>query len=345
MVSFPYNTTDFAFTLEDSFISFSTENADTYFELFLLISYYDFFSAEEKQKTLEYKIPLLNKAQTFNVGRKIHRYLSSLTAYTNTFGFMYKTATVTFIATEINNSDGSSSGSEVLYDVQFIAGKKPKLLENNTALLSNNTSYERVTEKGMFIVNVLLPAGDHVLKVYKNALEQTAETVTVTDNNNVFSKKINIKDFNGTKGDVFKFVVAETSIKKSVVVFPNNVSSKQLVFIDEFKLFRVLECTGHYSFPDEYDQITHTYYRNLVEVLEVIETTETNMLNINTGWVLKTDTETLSTLSKNKRAFLIENNEQILDMVVKAKKLTKEDTEAELYEYDLEFQINHNSNA
>lgn len=345
MVSFPYNTTDFAFTLEDSFISFSTETADTYFDLKVTITSFDFFSVVEKEKVLEYKIPLLNQAQTFNVGRKIHRYLANLTAYTNTFGFMYKTAKVTFEATEINTADETTVSTETLENVPFIAGRKPKLLENNIALLSNNINYERVTEKGLFIVNLLLPIGKHVLKVFKNGVEQSTTTLTVAGDHNVFSKKINVKDFNGTKGDVFQFAVANTSIKKNFVVFPNNVTSKHLVFIDEFKLFRVLECTGHYSFPDEYDQITHTYYRNLVEVLEIIETTETNKLKINTGWVLKTDTETLSTISKFKRVFLIENDEQILDMVIKAKKLTKEDSEAELYEYDLEFQINHNSNA
>jgi len=345
MVSFPYNTTDFAFTLEDSFISFSTETADTYFDLKVTIISFDFFSAVEKEKVLEYKIPLLNQEQTFNVGRKIHRYLANLTAYTNTFGFMYKTAKVTFEATEINNSDGTTETTVSLENVKFIAGKRPKLIEANTALLSNNIKYERVTENGLFIVNLLLPAGDHVLKVYKNDVERITEAIAVTDDYNVFSKKINIQDLFGTKGDLLKVSLDGTSIQKTYVVFPNNVSSKQLVFIDEFKLFRTIECTGHYSFPDEYDQITHTYYRNLVEVLEVIETTETNKFKINTGWVLKTDTETLSTLSKNKRVFLIENNEQILDMVSISKKLTKEDSEAELYEYDLEFQINHNSNA
>jgi hypothetical protein len=340
MVNFPYNTTDFAFTLEDSFIEFSTENEDTYFDLKVTITYFDFFSEVEKEKVLEYKIPLLNQAQSFNVGRKIHRYLASLTTYTNTFGFMYKTAKVTFIATEFNIADDSEASTDTLTDVQFIAGEKPKLLENNIALLSNNTNYERITEKGLFIVHFLLPIGSHVLKLNKNGSEAASENIVVTEGNNVFSKKITAENFNATKGDVFNIKIDGTSFAKTFVIFPNNISSKLLIFIDKFKLFRVLECTGHFSFPDEYSQITHTYKQNLVEVLEIVDTKEINKFNINTGWVLKTDTETISSISKAKKVFLIENDTQVLALVPIAKKLTKEDSEAELYEYDLEFQIN-----
>ena len=344
MVTYPYNTTDFAFTLEDVFINFATETPDTYFDLKITITYYDFFSEIAKEKVLDYKIPLLNQAQRYNVGRKIHRYLANLSSYTGVFGFMYKTAKVTFLATEYTIADNTEVSTSTLIDVKFIAGEKPKLLENNIALLSNNTNYERITEKGLFIVNFLLPSGIHILKVYKNGSEVASETINASDTNHVFSKKIIAENFNAKKGDVFKLQIVGSSIAKSFVIFPNNISSKILIFIDTFKLFRVLECTGHYSFPDEYTQITHQYKRNLVEVLEIVDTEEINKFNINTGWVLKTDTETIASISKIKKVFLISDDVQVLDMVPIAKKLTKEDSENELYEYDLIFQINK-SNA
>lgn len=342
MVTFPYNTTDFAFTLEDLFIAFSTEKANTYFDLKVTIKYFDFFSTIEKEKILEYKIPLFNQEQKYNVGRKIHRNLPSLKAYANIFGLQYKTAKVSFLATEINIADGTTESTATLNDVKFIAGPKPRLLANNVAILSTNTNYERTTENGFFICNFLLTEGNHTVKVFKNGVESLSEGITATAADNVFSKKIIVKDFSGAKGDVFTIKIDGTTIQKTFVVFPNNLQSKQLVFADSFKLFRSLECTGHFSFPDAFNQITHKYKRNLVEILEVVTTEQTNKFKINTGWLLKTDTETLHTLSLSKKAFLVENNKQILELAPIAKKLIKEDSDAGLYEYDLEFQINKN---
>jgi hypothetical protein len=340
MVIFPYNTTDFSFTLEDVFIQFSTENVNTYFDLKIIITYFEFFSSEEKSKILEYKIPLFNNQQSENVGRKIHRYLANSPVYASEFGFQYKTAKVTFLATEINIGDKTTASTTLLADVKFIAGPEPSLLSNNNALLSANTNYERVTENGLFIVNLLLSEGNHTLKVLKNNIEVQTEDITATATDNVFSKKIVVKDFSGAKGDVFEVLLENTTIKKTFVVFPNNVHSKQLVFVDKNKLFRSLECTGHFSFPNKYDQITHNYKRNLVEVLEIIETEKVNNLKLNTGWVLKTDTETTDALLSSKKTYLVENNISTLEMVPLAKKQTEEDSDEELYAYDLEFQIN-----
>lgn len=339
MVTFPYNTNDFAFTLEDLFILFSTETANTYFDLTVTITYFEFFSSTEKIKVLEYKIPLFNQAQTYNVGRKIHRNLATPDVYANAFGFQYKTAAVSFLATEINTA-GTTVSSTVLNDIKFIAGKRPSLLESNKALLSTNTNYERVTQNGFFIVNFLLIAGNYTIKVFKNGIQEQSEEITTTAADNIFSKKIIVKDFLGVKGDVFEIAVLNTSIKKTFVVFPDNETSKQLVFVDSFNLFRSLECTGHFSFTNEYDQITHNYKRNLVEILEIVTTEKVNKLQLNTGFVLKTDTETIDALLDAKKVYLVENNVVFLEMVPLAKKQTGEDSTQELYAYDLEFQIN-----
>lgn len=340
MVVFPYNATDFAFTLDDVFINFSTTTADTFFDLEITIKYYDFFSSTEKTQVLEYKIPLFNLQQKENVGRKIHRFLSRPGKYENTFGFQYKTAKVSFVAKEIQISDETVVNTTDLNDVKFIPGPKPILLDDNCALLSTNTNPERVTKNGLFIINLLLKSGNQTIKIFKNDIEIATESITATDEDNVFSKKIIVENYSGAQGDVFEVQLINTSIKKSFIVFPDGEHSKQLVFVDNYKLFRSLECTGHFSFPTDYNQIIHKYKRNLVEVLEVIETEKTEKIKVNTGFILKTSTESIDTLLSEKQAYLVENNSAVLDLVPLAKKIVKEDSDAALYEYDLEFQIN-----
>ena len=340
MVVFPYNTTDFAFTLNDVFINFSTQEVNTFFEITISIKYFDFYGAVEKTKVLEYKIPLVNKAQIYNVGRIIHRYLAEAPVFSNQFGFQFKTAKVSFEVREIEIADASVVETISLNDVSFIAGPTPKLTDNNAALLSTNTNFERITENGFFIVNMLVPEGEHTIKLLKNDNIVSSETINATTLENVYSKKITAKEYSGKKGDVFTVQLNVSEIKKSVVVFPNNVQSHQVVFTDQFKLFRSLEATGHHSFPKEYKQITQKYKRNLIEILEIVSTEKVNSLRLDTGWLLKSDTETIDSLLDNKHAYLVENNQVSLEMVPISKKMTGEDSDEALYGYNLEFQIN-----
>ena len=340
MVTFPYNTTDFAFTLENTPILFSTENDDTYFTMKITISYYEFSENTPIVKELNEKIPLFKKAQKLFVGPKIHRYLSKQNEFSNTFGFLCKTSTVSFEIEEINSDDNTVEDTITLNNVKFIPGPKPTFIQNNVALLSTNSNKERVTKNGQFFVAFLLPSGEHTLKLFKNESEVESELVTATDEDNVFLKKIVIKDFSGAKADVFTFKINETTVEKSFVVFPENKNSKQLLFVGNYNYLRSLECTGNFSFEKEYNPITQNYVRNLEEVLEVITNEKKNYLTINTGWILKSETETIETLLDSKKVILVDNDQVVLEMVPKTKKIVGEDSEKFLYSYDLNFQIN-----
>lgn len=341
MVTFPYNTTDFFFTLDDTkVLQVSSANATSYFTLKATITFYDFHSAVAKEKVLEYKLPLFKGAQTYVIGRKVHRFLAKQKTFSNTFGFIIKTTTVDFEVKEIDSSDDTVLDTQTLTAVKFIPGPIPKLKSGNVAILSTNSNHERVTKDGLFLVNLLLPEGTHQLKLFKNEVEVDSESITATAADNVFSKKIIVKDFTGAKGDVFTINIADGLLVKSFVVFPDNKTSKQLLFVGNNHLLRSLECTGDFSFPTEYDQITHTYYRNLIEVLEIVTTEKIKKLKLNTGWILKTDVEVIDTLLESSNVLLIENNSTVLEMVPLAKKMTGEDSEKFLYAYDLEFYIN-----
>ena len=344
MVHFPYNTNEFAFTLDEVFLDFTTNNFNTFFNVKITINYYNFYESTANVKILEYKVVLFNNAQKYYVGDKIHRFLAKPETYFGQQGFQYKTAKVSFLITEVNLTTETILNTFELNNVNFIAGPKPKIVENNNAVLSTNTHYERVTNAGFFLVNFLLSSGEHIIKVLKNGVEVESETknIVATDFDNVFSIKIDIKELSGAKGYIFEIQLNDSMIKKSVVIFPDGEQSNQLVFVDQFNLFRSLQCTGHYSFPTKYNQITHKYKHNLKEILKIITTEKEDNLKINTGFILKTSSETVDTLSSEKEAYLVIENTVVLDLAVLANSLTKENSEEALYEYNLQFRINKN---
>ncbi len=344
MVTIPYNNTDFHFTLNDLFLLFSTETADTYFTLKITINYYEFYGTVSKQKVLNYKIWLFQNEAEFNIGRKIHRNMGVITEL-NSLALQYKTALVNIEAKELNVSDDTLVETTVLDNIKFVAGVLPSILVANTAMLNINTNASRITPKGFVNVSFLLPSGNATIEIYKNNNLMQDEVITTTATDNIFTKKYKISDYAGNPGDVFHFKVKDLAVQKSVIVFPEQKFSNHLLFIDEFNLLTSLECTGDYSFPTNYNQTTHEYKRNLVEVLVIIETEKVNQFKINTGWLLKTDNITIDSLARSKKAWLFINDQEVIELAPISKKLVNIDSELDLYEYDLEFQINRAYNA
>lgn len=340
MVTFPYNTTDFAFTLEEVFLLFSTETDDTYFDLTIAIDYFEFFSEVEKTKVLEYKIPLFNNQQKYFVGDKIHRNLAALPSYVAGSGFQYKTAKVSFLATEISIVDGSTVSTATLNDVKFVAGPKPTVFVENVALLSTNPFFERVSKTGIFNVAMLLPSGTHDLEIYKNSTLISTSTITATATDNIYLKQLKMIDFTPTIGDIITIKIKDVLELKKIVIVKDILQHNQIVFIDAFKLPRTIEFLGEFSTPVDFKQTTHKYKRNLVEILEIVETEKVNTFKVDTGYGLKKDAIIIEELLDSKRAFLIDNDLAKLEIVPIAKNLIKEDSAEQSFQYQVDFQIN-----
>ena len=343
-VSFPYSTLNVAFTLDDTnLINVSTLLDDTYFTIKLEIDYYAFYSEELQSKELNYKIPLFNKQATFNAGRKIHRILENIKTL-NSQEIQYRLATVKFSITELNYVDDTTVDAVYYPNILFAAGVKP-YVNNNTALLDINNFAARVTPNAFKNISFLIPAGDRTRVILKNGnlVDETTEYIEGTYN--VRTYRYNFSEFNPVPGDVFKVGIKNTTAFKSVFIFPEQNLSNTILFIDEFKLINSIECTGGFSTPTKYKQITHKYKRNFVEIIEVIETTKENSFLINTGWVLKTDNITIDSLLRSKKAWLFLSATEAIELVPVAEKLVNVDSENDLYQYNLEFKINRTSDA
>lgn len=338
----PYTPGTFYFTLDDSkFIDFSTENEDTFFTMQLIIRYYDFFESVEKTiDDLYYKIPLFNKKATLDIGEIIHRNLSNMVIL-NDQEFQYKTPLVDIILNEYSIADETTVVSSLqALNIQFIAGPKPEVIVNNSAILTLNPNNSRVTPKGIHIVNFLFPSGTHVLEIFKNNVFIDTQIIITTALDNVFAKKLKMENFNAVPGDVIKLSLKYTELYKEIEVIDYQEHSNMIVYIDEFKLLNTLECTGSKVRKIDYNQTTHKYKRNSREVTEIIDTKKDEGLIVNTGWLLQTDDVTLDSLLSGKRAWHFKNSTTAIELVPVAKKLTAEDSDEETFQYDLEFIIN-----
>jgi len=343
MVTFPYKTTDFAFTLNPVFINFSSNN-NAYFDVEISIKYFNFYSQIQQTKVINYKIPLFNGVAKWYVGAIIHRNLADLKV-PFAAGFQTKTALVTFTVLEKQLADDQVISAQTLVDVKFIAGNLPNLIANNIALLHTNKELCRVTQKGYCNVSFLLSAGEHVLKIFLNENQVSAETITATASNAVFTKQVSIASLNANLSDSVIIKIEGTSIQKTFVVFPSTNQSNTLYFIDNHKLLTSLELTGEFLFQEDYKQLTHDYKRNLEEVLEIVDVEEENILKINTGYILKAQDKLINELFKCKKAFIKNINGYDLQIVPISKKRVGYDSTAFLYDYDLEFRINKKTDA
>jgi hypothetical protein len=343
MVTFPYNTIDYAFTLDPVFINFTSAN-ESFFTAYIFIRYYDFYASEEKTIDLNYKIPLFNGVAKFHIGDIIHRNLANLeTNYAD--GFQVKTALVNVFTTEWALADESVIAYFSMSNIKFIAGFKPKLLANNMALLSINSNYCRVTSNGHCTVNFLASAGVHTLNIFKNTTEIASEAFTASALDTIYTKSLDVSSLVVAPGDVIKFEIEGTTIKKEFIVFPDTEFSNTLFYINNHKVISSLELTGGYSFPNEYDQITHKYKRNLVEILEIVETLDERFIKINTGYILKTQTEVIDEIFNAKKVIIKNMEGKDFEMVPVSKKMVGVNTDNFTYSYDLEFRINKKADA
>jgi hypothetical protein len=117
-----------------------------------------------------------------------------------------------------------------------------------------------------------------------------------------------------------------------------------ILWEDEFLLKAALECTGEVFIKTNIESVSQRKYKNLVERIETIEIVEDNILSINTGWLMKSDIDSVISLIRSKRAWLI-TADQTIELRSITKSIVPQKTDQELISFDLDFKINKAHNA
>lgn len=337
----PYLATAKAFTLDPKFFEFRSSNLDTYFQFDSTIKTYDFFTNVVNEYVIPLKIVLFKGYQKENLGQIIHRLMRKFATVNETL-LQYKEVTLKITCSEINIADTTVIRSGTTAEIPFIAGLSRGI--TTLGFLDFNPKSNRVTKKGFAYLNILIPSGSYELRTFKNGTLVNS-TALPASTGVVLCKKVLFAAYE--KGDVIQYVVdvvGQTNAlapKKTYILFPDNNYSNMIVWENEFLVQSAIECTGSAAIDPEGEFQSQTVYVDLVERLEHLSSSKNVKLYINTGWLLFSDIDTVESLMRCKRAWLIQGNSTISLRPI-SKKLPKKDLEEELISFPLEFKINQN---
>jgi len=343
-LTIPYSPGEKAFTLDTKYFGFESESINTYFQFDALIKTYDFFSNVINEITINQKVVLFKGKQKAILGQLIHRLMRRFESPNDTL-LQYKEATVKITCSEKLLSNDSVIRSGISTEIPFLAGLSKGFI--NFGFLEFNNTTHRVTKNSFAYLNFITPAGSYELRTFKNGtLVGTAESLP-TSTGIVLCKKVFFSNY--IQGELIQFIVdkvGETNSnapKKSFVVFPEGNFSNHIVWENEFLLQSAIECTGTAAIIPEGEFQSQTIYANLVEKLVNISSSKNVRLNINTGWLSLNDIDTIESLMRAKRAWLIQGD-SFINLVPTSKKLPERDLQTELIQFSLEFKINQNYN-
>lgn len=338
----PYLQGQYAFTLDNKYFLLSSSNQDTFIQIDIIIKTYNFFTNALKSFNIPQKIVLFKGKSKIYLGKTIHNLMDNFDAPNESF-FQYRPALLQITCTEKLLANDTIVRSVTSEEIPFIAGLSKGV--ENFGILDFNHKANRVTKNSFAYINMILPKGNFELQIERNGIQ--AETFSLTSDETILTKNIDFIYYN--QGDVIDASIvyvapgsaaaAAKTFKKRYIVFPPGKYSNSITWENEFLLQSALECTGAYKFASELDFQSQDLYMNLVEILEHLQVTKKTKFTINTGWLLKTDIDTVESLMMCKRAWL-EKNYSNIEIRPIGKTILNEDSERELIEYTLEFQIN-----
>jgi hypothetical protein len=343
-IASPYPVGTKAFTLDPKYFNLYTNNANTFFQLVATIKVFDFFTFAETTKVIPEKIPLINGKASVNYGQTIHRIMKKFTDVNQNY-FQYKLAPLSLFVQEVSISDRTIVREGTLPKISFVAGLS--FGKTTIGFLEFNPKPSRVTINSFYFLNILIPGYGYELRIFKNGVYQSAIPLDYLDEI-IVTKKI---DFVGYRqADFIEYSLNQSTdnttqktIVKAFNIFPEGKYSCNIRWENEFLVQSILECTGGISIKADFENRTSQKYINMVEVLDIITNTKVNKLIISTGWLSRNDIDSIESLMRSKRVW-IELPGKIVSLRPIGKGMPIEDTQRELIDYPIEFQINRNYN-
>ena len=334
-----------AFTLDQKYFMVQTTNPGTYFQMNTSIKVFDFLSNTFKIiDTIDRVVPFQGAAK-LNIGLMIHRIMSRFEEVNQSF-FQYWPAVVNIDCKEIQFSDDAILNQAISSDILFVAGFS-KGITTTAAFLTFNRKHSRVTKNAIGILNILVPINDGLQLVITKGVT-VIDTVPLTSSVvKIVSHQFDFSAFD--KGDVIVCQLSTPSIEvdgnftviaeKRYIVFPENRYSNTLIWEDKFLVQDTLEFTGSSEIKTDREFQSQKLFQNLVEVLDIVHTSKEVKLTINTGWIMQSDVDTIESLLDSKRVWLLDGVKRIALRPL-SKTMVNKDTEKELIEFTIEFQIN-----
>lgn len=344
----PYSFGVPAFTLDNKFIEFSSDQDNIYFDVIMSVRRYKFYSKNVIDKIatekINFKVPLFKRKQELNIGLVVDRLMYSMPHYDHIEGIQYKKAEVSLDITERSFTNKDLANKYLINDLTFVAGLSPYQIKGN-GYLDVNAGASRVTSNSFFYLNIL-SSNFYTLSVFKNNVDMSSGFLDAYMGPGVRTVKIDFGVLGAKQGDVFEYrmkIINAGVITKTFKVFPVGDNSNHIVWENEYKLKSVMEFTGKYNIKSEIENKTFSLKDKLVDVLRKLKSTKSSKLIINTGFILNTDVPSVESLcSAKKAAFILSDG--VIDLVPIQKTIVSVDNDRELISFDIEFEINRKFN-
>lgn len=348
---------NFNFTKEIEYLNIYNVNEGAFPEvnnvakLILNIKVYNYVTFSEEELQFDYFLPFNNSRTKIHLGEIIERTLKKI-AETTDVGItdlntvfqsilpVYKPALVSADIEIINRSDDEVVFSETVENMKFVAGLKPKQFANNSGILSHDFNAKRVTPTSIEIINMLVNTAFYTISIKKNDEDYTEISTQSRGTNNIFRYVFDFSAY--APGDVvtFKLTTGADEFTKTYQVMPEGKHSNHIAFMGQYRTLELLEFTGDWELMSDHKKETSEYYRDLVRVLEQTETNKDVFLKINTGFILRKNQTLVDEIIRSSKAWLMFPDKSAVELLPMGKKIVNYDSDAELYNYELEFKIN-----
>lgn len=336
-ITVPYQEGGFAFTLDRQFIEFSAPGT-SYFQIALRARVYQYISGIATDNVANFKVPLFNGYQKLNISDPVHRLMHTIDDLQNGNQLMYKPAEVYL---DITQYAGENTYEYSMGPYLFVAGMPPALL-NGCAFLDIADGARRVTATSYHIVNMLITGAANVL-IYRNGTQVQGFSMQA----GIRQYRMNFAQLGAVQGDVFEiritFPFQTRYLKRVFKVFPEGYSSCHIIWENEHRLRSALECTGKMKVKNAFTNRSQELEQDLLTVLQKLESEKTATVTLNTGYILKSEKPFIESLVRSPRAILLINN-RTYNIVPVSKDLITTDSDEALVAFDLDFQINANTN-
>jgi hypothetical protein len=251
------------------------------------------------------------------------------------------------LQTSIRNRDtGVQDVAEVSENVQYVKGRRPDRYSKDVGIIDYNNQAMRVTQGSKALLNIYRNKSVRLVKVFRNGVEFTRIYPDAGDYK-LFGLLFTFEKF--TQGDVIDLEIAGFNgstesaemYSQRYIMFPEGKHSYHILWENEHGLCGIMEFTGDYILPVEYESVISKGVQTLKEYTIKSDTKVVQKFIANTGWVLKADYDRLDSLSRSRKAWVIFGDEStLIELVPITDKLKNADSDQELFSYELEFEIN-----
>ena len=353
VISTTLSLTDFNFTKDLDYLNIrdNARDDDNTARLTLTGKVYDYITNAETNFEYPYILPFFNYSAQIHIGEIVERLLKKA-SHLNAFSFnylnanesalshVYKPALVNLKIEIVKRSTSEVVLTENLNNIKFVAGKKPSSFKENAAILSYTAYHKRVTINSNELLNFVVPKGVYELLMKRNSEKPELLAAQNTGENNVFRFVFDFSNYSIGDEIILQLKINDTVFTKSYYIIPEEVNTWHIGYINQHHVLEIFECLGSLSLSSAIKKTTHKYYKNLIEHVETLDSTNEMKLLINTGTIFKEDQVFITELLRSKKCWLIFNDKQAIELDAVDKKLVNYDSDQELYDYELEFNIN-----